>query len=136
MASSLLFARRWKIARHQLRASVASFSLSVLSIAIGVGAAHGSARFFVIGSVGAAYRAQLHHRAADLSARMFQQPTPEEQKDAAIEAASIQMTPVTELLSMASAGEDAGPVAGLAQGGRSDDVSVFMARCSFSLRAS
>jgi putative ABC transport system permease protein len=49
--------------------------------------------------------------AADLSARMFQQPTPEEQKGLdAIEAESIQMTPVTELLSMASSAKTLDPL--------------------------
>src|SRR5258708_18964325 len=41
--------------------------------------------------------------AADLSARMFQQPTPEQQKGLnEIAASGVEITPVTELLSMAS----------------------------------
>jgi putative ABC transport system permease protein len=49
--------------------------------------------------------------AADLSARMFQQPTPEEHKGlVAIEAESIEITHVTELLSMASAAKTLDPL--------------------------
>ena len=49
--------------------------------------------------------------AADLSARMFQQPTPEEQKGLeAIEGECVQITPVTELLSMASSAKTLDPL--------------------------
>jgi putative ABC transport system permease protein len=49
--------------------------------------------------------------AADLSARMFQQPTPEEQKGLdAIAAESVEMTPVTEMLSMASSARTLDPL--------------------------
>jgi putative ABC transport system permease protein len=49
--------------------------------------------------------------AADLSARMFQQPTPEQQKGLdAIESEGVEITPVTELLSMASSAKTLDPL--------------------------
>ena len=49
--------------------------------------------------------------AADLSARMFQQPTPAEQKGLdEIAASGVEMTPVTELLSMASSAKTLDPL--------------------------
>jgi putative ABC transport system permease protein len=49
--------------------------------------------------------------AADLSARMFQQPTPEQQRGLdQIAAEGVQITPVTELLSMASSPRDLDPL--------------------------
>jgi putative ABC transport system permease protein len=108
--ASLSYRTALKIARHELRASSGKFFFVVLSIAIGVGALTGVRGF------SSSFRSALLDRArsimaADLSARMFQQPTPEEQKGLdAIEAESIQMTPVTELLSMASAAKTLDPL--------------------------
>ncbi len=108
--ASLSYRTAVKIARHELRASRGKFFFVVLSIAIGVGALTGVRGF------SSSFRAALLDRArsimaADLSARMFQQPTPEEQKGLdAIEAESIQMTPVTELLSMASSAKTLDPL--------------------------
>jgi putative ABC transport system permease protein len=49
--------------------------------------------------------------AADLSARMFQQPTPEQQKGLdEIAASGVEITPVTELLSMASSPKTLDPL--------------------------
>ncbi len=49
--------------------------------------------------------------AADLSARMFQQPTPEQQKGLdEIAASGVEITPVTELLSMASSAKTLDPL--------------------------
>ena len=49
--------------------------------------------------------------AADLSARMFMQPTPEQQKGLdAIEREGVEVTPVTELLSMASSAKTLDPL--------------------------
>src|SRR5882757_1329472 len=108
--ASLSYRTALKIARHELRASRGKFFFVVLSIAIGVGALTGVRGF------SSSFRSALLDRArsimaADLSARMFQQPTPEEQKGLdAIEAESVQMTPVTELLSMASSAKTLDPL--------------------------
>ncbi|WP_260705041.1 ABC transporter permease [Edaphobacter flagellatus] len=108
--SSLSYRTALKIARHELRASRGKFFFVVLSIAIGVGALTGVRGF------SSSFRSALLDRArsimaADLSARMFQQPTPAEQKGLdAIEAESIEITPVTELLSMASAAKTLDPL--------------------------
>ncbi len=49
--------------------------------------------------------------AADVSARMFQQPTPEQQRSLdEIAATGVEITPVTELLSMASAAKTMDPL--------------------------
>ncbi len=93
-----------------MRSSRGKFFFVVLSVAIGVAALTGVRGF------SSSFRAALLDRArsimaADLSARMFQQPTPEEQKGLdAIEAESIQITPVTELLSMASSAKTLDPL--------------------------
>ncbi len=49
--------------------------------------------------------------AADVSARMFQQPTPEQQRSLdEMAATGVEITPVTELLSMASAAKTMDPL--------------------------
>ena len=85
-----------------MHSSRGKFFFVILSVAIGVAALTGVRGF------SSSFRATLltHARsimAADLSARATQQPTPEESKGLAeIQAEGTQMTPVTELTSMAS----------------------------------
>lgn len=87
---------------REMRSSRGKFFFVVLSVAIGVAALTGVRGF------SSSFRATLLTRArsimaADVSARMFAQPTSEEQKGLdEIVADGVEMTPVTELLSMAS----------------------------------
>ncbi len=91
-----------KIAAREMHSSRGKFFFVILSVAIGVAALTGVRGF------SASFRSSLLNRArsimaADLSARMFQQPTPEQQKGLdEIAASGVEITPVTELLSMAS----------------------------------
>ncbi|MDQ2833863.1 MAG: FtsX-like permease family protein [Acidobacteriota bacterium] len=99
-----------KIAAREMRSSRGKFFFVVLSVAIGVAALTGVRGF------SSSFRGTLLDKArsimaADLSARMFQQPTPEEQKGLdEIAASGVEMTPVTELLSMASAAKTLDPL--------------------------
>ena len=91
-----------KIAAREMHSSRGKFFFVILSVAIGVAALTGVRGF------SSSFRSTLLDRArsimaADLSARMFQQPTPEQQKGLdEIAASGSEITPVTELLSMAS----------------------------------
>ncbi len=108
--ASLSYRTAFKIARHEMRASSGKFFFVVLSIAIGVGALTG-VRGFSSSFRGALLDRARSIMAADLSARMFQQPTPLEQKGLdAIVAEGVEVTPVTELLSMASAAKTLDPL--------------------------
>jgi putative ABC transport system permease protein len=99
-----------KIAAREMRSSRGKFFFVLLSVAIGVAALSGVRGF------SASFRATLLMRArsimaADLSAHMFQQPTPKEQQGLdAIRASGVQTTVVTEMLSMASAPNSPDPV--------------------------
>ena len=99
-----------KIAAREMRSSRGKFFFVVLSVAIGVAALTGVRGF------SSSFRGTLLNRArsimaADLSAQMFQQPTPEEQRGLdEIAASGVEMTPVTELLSMASAAKTLDPL--------------------------
>ena len=99
-----------RIAAREMRSSRGKFFFVVLSVAIGVAALTGVRGF------SSSFRGTLLNRArsimaADLSARMFQQPTREEQKGLdEIAASGVEMTPVTELLSMASAAKTLDPL--------------------------
>ncbi len=99
-----------RIASRELRSSRGKFFFVILSVAIGVAALTGVRGF------SASFRATLLTRAraimaADLSARMFQQPTAEEQKGLdEVAATGVEMTPVTELLSMASSPKTMDPL--------------------------
>ena len=99
-----------RIAARELRASRAKFLFVILSVAIGVAALTGVRGF------SASFRSTLLTRArsimaADLSARMFQQPTPEQQRGLdQIAAEGVEITPVTELLSMASSPRNLDPL--------------------------
>ena len=100
---ALSFRSAARIATRELRSSRAKFLFVILSVAIGVAALTGVRGF------SASFRSTLLLRAraimaADLSARMYQQPTPDEQRGLdSLEAKGARVTPVTELLSMASA---------------------------------
>ncbi len=93
-----------------MHSSRGKFFFVILSVAIGVAALTGVRGF------SSSFRATLLTRArsimaADLSARTTQQPTPAETQGlAAIEAEGTVMTPVTELLSMASAAKTMDPL--------------------------
>ena len=64
--------------------------------------------------------------AGDLAARMFQQITPEQQKGLdEIAAEGVVITPVTELLSMASSPKTLDPLLISLKGGRSQQVPVL-----------
>ncbi len=99
---SLSYSTAARIAAREMRSSRGKFFFVILSVAIGVAALTGVRGF------SSSFRSTLltHARsimAADLSARTTSQPTPAEVKGLAeIEHEGIQMTPVTELLSMAS----------------------------------
>jgi putative ABC transport system permease protein len=99
-----------KIATREMHSSRGKFFFVILSVAIGVAALTGVRGF------SSSFRGTLLNRArsimaADLSARMFQQPTPEEQKGLdEIAASGVEITPVTELLSMASAAKTLDPL--------------------------
>lgn len=107
---SLSYQSAAKIAAREMHSSRGKFTFVILSVAIGVAALTGVRGF------SASFRATLLTRArsimaADLSARTTQQPTPDEIKGLAeIQAEGIQMTPVTELLSMASAAKTLDPL--------------------------
>ena len=100
---SLSFQSAAKIAAREMHASRGKFFFVILSVAIGVAALTGVRGF------SSSFRATLLTRArsilaADLSARSTRQPSSGEVKSLAdIEASGIEVTPVTELLSMASA---------------------------------
>jgi len=99
-----------KIAAREMHSSRGKFFFVILSVAIGVAALTGVRGF------SSSFRSSLLNRAraimaADLSARMFQQPTSEEQKGLdEIAASGVEITPVTELLSMASSPKTLDPL--------------------------
>ncbi len=99
-----------KIASREMHSSRGKFFFVILSVAIGVAALTGVRGF------SASFRSSLLNRArsimaADLSARMFQQPTSDEQKALdEIASAGVEITPVTELLSMASSPKTLDPL--------------------------
>jgi putative ABC transport system permease protein len=102
MANQLSWASAAKIALREMRSSRGKFFFVVLSIAIGVAALTGVRGF------SSSFRGTLLTRArsimaGDLAARMYQQPTPEQQKGLdAMRAEGVEMTATTDLLSMAS----------------------------------
>lgn len=99
-----------RIAAREMRSSRGKFFFVILSVAIGVAALTGVRGF------SSSFRATLLMRArsimaADVSARMFEQPSPEQQKGLdEIAADGVEMTPVTELLSMASSAKTLNPL--------------------------
>ena len=107
---SLSYRSAAKIAAREMRSSRGKFFFVVLSVAIGVAALTGVRGF------SSSFRATLLTRArsimaADLSARTTVQPTPAELKGLdEIEQEGIRLTPVTELLSMASNARNLDPL--------------------------
>ncbi|WP_089408434.1 ABC transporter permease [Granulicella rosea] len=101
--ASLSYRTAARIAAREMRSSRGKFFFVILSVAIGVAALTGVRGF------SSSFRGTLLTRArsimaADLSARMQGEPTPEEAKGlAAIQAEGVEVTLVTEQLSMASA---------------------------------
>ncbi|WP_433973352.1 ABC transporter permease [Tunturiibacter lichenicola] len=108
--AALSFRSAAKIAAREMHSSRGKFFFVLLSVAIGVAALTGVRGF------SASFRSSLLNRArsimaADLSARMFQQPTFEEQKALdEITVSGVEITPVTELLSMASSPKTLDPL--------------------------
>jgi len=99
---SLSYRSAAKIAAREMRSSRGKFFFVILSVAIGVAALTGVRGF------SSSFRSALLTRAraimaGDLAARMFQQPTPDQQRGLdQVAREGVQITPVTELLSMAS----------------------------------
>src|SRR3984885_1035031 len=108
--ATLTYRSAVKIAAREMHSSRGKFFFVILSVAIGVAALTGVRGF------SGSFRTSLLNRAraimaADLSARMFQQPTPEQQKGLdEIAASGVEITPVTELLSMASSAKTLDPL--------------------------
>ena len=108
--AGLSYGTAMRIASRELRSSRGKFVFVILSVAIGVAALTGVRGF------SASFRTTLLTRAraimaADLSARMFQQPTADEQRGLdEIAASGVEITPVTELLSMASSAKTMDPL--------------------------
>ncbi|HEY0759564.1 MAG TPA: FtsX-like permease family protein [Acidisarcina sp.] len=107
---SLSWSSAAKIAVRELRNSRAKFAFVILSVAIGVAALIGVRGF------SESFQKTLLAEArtimsADLSARMFRQPTDEEERQLrALTATGTQRTVVTEMVSMASATNDPVPL--------------------------
>src|SRR5258707_12260511 len=98
---SLSYRSAAKIAAREMHSSRGKFFFVILSVAIGVAALTGVRGF------SASFRTALLNRArsimaADLSGRMFQQPTPEHQNGLdAIRRSGWEIIPVTKLPSLA-----------------------------------
>ena len=99
------------IAWRELRASKAKFSFVILSVAIGVAALIGVRGFSESFQKTILAEARTI-MAADLSARMFRQPTPQEAKqlDALQQTTGVRRTWITETVSMVSAMDDPVPL--------------------------
>src|SRR5271167_4217458 len=109
-SKSLPFGTAATIAWRELRASKAKFSFVILSVAIGVAALIGVRGFSESFQKTILAEARTI-MAADLSARMFRQPTPQEAKQLdALEKSGVQRTWVTEMVSMVSAPGDPVPL--------------------------
>ncbi len=110
MASGLAWSSAAKIASREMRSSRGKFLFVLLSVAIGVAALSGVRGF------SSSFRATLLNRArsimaGDLAARTFQQLTPSQQEGLdAIARTGVEITPVTEVLSMASSPKSMNPV--------------------------
>jgi putative ABC transport system permease protein len=107
---SLSYATAARIAARELRHSRSKFFFVVLSVAIGVAALTGVRGF------ASSFRSTLLLRAraimaADLSARMNQRPSPQQAAGLRqITSSGVELTPVTEMLSMASAAQSMDPL--------------------------
>jgi putative ABC transport system permease protein len=108
--ATLTYRSAAKIAAREMRSSRGKFFFVILSVAIGVAALTG-VRGFSSSFRGALLNRARSIMAADLSARMFQQPTAAEQAGLdEIAASGVEITPITELLSMASAAKTLDPL--------------------------
>jgi putative ABC transport system permease protein len=108
--ATLSYASAIKIAAREMRSSRGKFFFVILSVAIGVAALTG-VRGFSSSFRGALLTRARSIMAGDLAARMFQQPTPDQQKGLdEIAASGVEITPVTELLSMASSPKTMDPL--------------------------
>ena len=108
--ASLSYASAAKIAAREMRSSRGKFFFVILSVAIGVAALTG-VRGFSTSFRGALLTRARSIMAGDLAARMFQQITPDQQKGLdEIAATGVEITPVTELLSMASSPKTMDPL--------------------------
>ena len=107
---TLTWASAAKIAWRELQASRAKFLFVILSVAIGVAALTGVRGFsdsFQKTLLGEARTIM----AADLSARMFRQPTPEEEQQLnALASRGIRRTEVSDTVSMVSSPGDPVPL--------------------------
>ncbi len=110
MADSFRWRTAAKIAWRESRASTVKFLFVILAVAAGVGSLTGVRGFST------AFRAMLTKEAralmaADITARIFVQPTPEQREViAGLVAQGVRETQITETLTMASAGETTVPV--------------------------
>ena len=110
MANGLAWGTAAKIAAREMRHSRGKFLFVILSVAIGVAALTGVRGF------SASFRATLLDRArsimaADLAAKSIQQTTPEELKGLeGIRATGVEMTTVTEMMSMAASPQSMMPL--------------------------
>ena len=108
--ASLSYRSAAKIAAREMRASRGKFMFVLLSVAIGVAALTGVRGF------SASFRTTLLLRArsimaADLSARTFQQLTPDEQRNIdSFRSTGVQTTTVVEMISMASSPNSPDPL--------------------------
>jgi putative ABC transport system permease protein len=108
--ASLSYTSAAKIAAREMRSSRGKFFFVLLSVAIGVAALTG-VRGFSSSFRGALLTRARSIMAGDLAARMFQQVTPDQQKGLdEIAASGVEITPVTELLSMASSPKTLDPL--------------------------
>ncbi|GGA55892.1 glycosyl transferase family 1 [Edaphobacter acidisoli] len=108
--ASLSWKSASKIAIREMHSSRGKFFFVVLSVAIGVAALSG-VRGFSYSFRSALLEQARSIMAADVSARMFQQPTHDQQKGLdKIAAIGVQMTPVTEMLSMVSSAKTLDPL--------------------------
>jgi putative ABC transport system permease protein len=107
---SLSYRSAAKIAAREMQSSRGKFIFVLLSVAIGVAALTGVRGF------SSSFRTTLLMRArsimaGDLAAKMFQQPTPGQQKGLDdIRATGVETTTVTEMLSMASSPKSLDPL--------------------------
>ena len=110
MANGLAWGSAAKIALREMRHSRAKFLFVILSVAVGVAALTGVRGF------SASFRFSLLDRArsimaADLAARTNEQPTPNERKGLdEIRSTGVQMTTVTEMMSMAASPSSMNPL--------------------------
>src|SRR5258708_29356836 len=108
--ASLSYRSAAKIAAREMHSSRGKFFVVILSVAIGVAALTGVRGFSASFRHARLIRARSI-MAADLSAWMFQQPTWEQQKGLdEIAGSGVEITAVTEMLSMASAAKTLDPL--------------------------